>query len=277
MEQEKRFYFAANHANELSSIANTKMIDNSEELKTAIEDIKNSILMELQDGVEAVVLRGSLAYGGFIKGISDLDLVVFLKPQTAERASVLENLAGIASNKYGHLFSMVDISGVIFNDVWQNENNTRLYLNLKLTGITLYGADLIPKLPACVCDQTLLKKLYCQTLEDSADTLKKIDKAETIEYMGKQKGCDFLCVWFMRNIIRGFAVPVYLKKKVFTMHLTTCCYELSLLFPQHKELIEEIWLSERKPLQNWEELASLCRRALGLFKTVCADAWNGEF
>ncbi|MBR5236978.1 MAG: nucleotidyltransferase domain-containing protein [Clostridia bacterium] len=276
MEQEKRFYIPSNNANELTSIANAKMIEESEELKKAIDDIKNSIIAELNDDVKSIVLRGSLAYGGFIKKISDLDLVVFLNKHTADGESILEKIAGVASSKYSHLFQMVDISGVDFEDVCQNEKNTRLYLNLKLTGKTLYGADFISKLPPCICNPELLKKLYRQTVGDSAETLKMIDTAENIFYMGKQKGCDFLCVWFMRNIIRGFAVPIFLKKNIFSMHLTTCCYELSLLFPQYKELIEKIWHSERYPIHNWNELSLFCRKALELFEEVCNASWNGE-
>ena len=270
MEQEKRFYIPINNNNELMSIVTNGTVNTSVELYNAVEDITNNVVAELGEYIESIVLRGSLAYGGFINKISDLDLVVFLLDGAPEYVSVLEKMAGRASEKYRHLFSMVDISGVSFDEVC-DKKNTRLYLNLKLTGKTLYGKDLIVKLPPCFCNTELMTNLYRQTINDCVESLKMIDATHDIYYMGEYRGCDFLCVWFMRNLIRGFSVPLFLKKKIFTMHLTTCCYELKQLFPQHGKLIEKLWISERYPIQDWNELSLLCQEALDLFQYLCME------
>ncbi len=269
MENEKRFYIPMTSKNVLCSISRKENIEKElwHEIRQVVKEIKKIAGSLLR----SVVLRGSVAYGGFHKKLSDLDLVIFLKKTDTQMQEKIEQLSVAMSEKYSDLFSLVDLSVESFEDIATSIRCHRLWLNLKLTGITVEGEDVIGLLPDCIADIDTAKKIYMQTVMDSEECLAMIQNKQCMQYMGKKRGSEFLCVWYMRNMIRGFTALILREKGIFTMHLTTCCFEMSRLFPEKRKLIEKVWRAEREPLMSWEELRALAESSLAMYQ----DMWEG--
>ncbi len=266
MKEEKSFYIPDDGKGCLLSIAAEENI--TDNYRSILMQIVEDILEETDRNVESIVLRGSLAYGGFIEGISDLDLVIFPAKNADLSKERLGKLAAEESQRYKELFSLVDLSVEQIDRIGYDWTCNRLWLNLKLTGITIYGEDLLKNLPVCIKGKGLSDDIFRQTIKDSEECLEWISQKKKMHYMGEERGADFLCVWFMRNIIRGFGAVILQKKNIFTMHLTTCCLEMSKLYPEYEELILRVWTAERSPLKWWDELLQLCQEVLDMYRSL---------
>ena len=274
MEKEKRFYIPMSSENVLCSIAGEEKTD--EEIRCEIREITEQIKRVAGSTLRSVILRGSVAYGGFHRRLSDLDLVIFLWRQDAQIVSQIERLSVQMSRKYKDKFSLVDLSVESFDEIGRSVRSNRLWLNLKLTGITVEGEDLLPLLPECVADDQMAEKIYAQTILDSEECLKMIERKQSMYYMGMERGSEFLCVWYMRNMIRGFTALILREKGVFTMHLTTCCYEMIKLYPSDQALIEEVWKAERKPITSWDKLCELAEKSLMVYRRMWEEKRYAE-
>lgn len=274
MEKERRFYIPMTSEKVLCSIADREKID--EEIYCIVRKIAGQIKKTAGTALRSVVLRGSVAYGGFHRKLSDLDLVIFLWKQDAQIESQMEALSVSLSRKYSDIFSLVDLSVEAFDEIGTSVRSNRLWLNLKLTGITVEGEDLIPLLPECIADYLMAEKIFTQTILDSEECLKMIKEKRRMYYMGMERGSEFLCVWYMRNMIRGFTALILRERGVFTMHLTTCCYEMAGLYPRECSLIEEIWSAERNPISSWESLYDLAERSLTSYRRMWEEKEYAE-
>ena len=185
------------------TLGNISSIDNiSKENLHNINEIVSSIQKVLKESPYAIFLRGSLAYGRFIPGISDVDFVVIVPIKSEKVESQLAFLAGELTNKYRDWSSMIEISVYTPAEVLQPENN-RLYMNILLTGIQLAVNDYSPVFPMPILNSVLKNRIMSQTINDCRHTLDTISKRKPVMYMGESRGADFLCVWFMRDLIRG--------------------------------------------------------------------------
>ena len=212
----------------------------------------------------AVFLRGSLAYGRFMEGISDLDMVVFSDIfSEAERESAAQIANRFAIDSKGR-YSLIDISCVEINCLAQPQWN-RLYLNIALTGIELFNNGLDVRYPMPVFSTELSRIISIQTINDCTQTLENIKSRTSFNYMGIPRGSDFLSVWFARDYIRGLISFVMAKKKVFSLNVETCAYEFVCCFPQYRKITERIFEAERNPICNWQSLEQLTSEALRVY------------
>lgn len=218
----------------------------------------------------AVYLRGSLAYGGFIEGLSDLDMVVFSDSfSPGERDAVLqiaEEFMPLSNGRY----SLIDISCVEADCLHKPEWN-RLYLNIALTGIELYNSGLALQYLQPLFSTEMSRRIAAQTMSDCSQTLDRIEAGTSFEYMGRSRGTDFLCVWFARDYIRGLIAFVMPKKRVFSLHLETCAYEFACCFPQYREITEKIFKAERSPIADRQGLEQLAAKAMTVYSELSGE------
>lgn len=248
----------------------------------AIEQIVADILAELgSETVRSIVLRGSVACHTDLPGISDLDMVVFLHQDTPECESRLAALAAKETILWKSLFSLVDLSCAPYDLLLRRIDMHRLYLNLRLTGITIWGEDLISDLPEPVCNRALASRIARQTWLESLQTYEMIRNRQTVSYMGETRGCDFLCVWFLRSFCRGLIVPVMLRRPVFSLNVQTCAGLFAEEYPADSALAQQCRTFECTPLTQWNRLQELTEQCLNLYHRLClecdlAEAINEE-
>ena len=244
----------------------------AEMYQNAIHEIITDILTELgTDKVRSIVLRGSIACHSDIPGISDLDLVIFMHRHSEKACAVLAELAAKETYRWKKLVSLVDLSCERFDTLTTDIFYNRLYLNIKLTGITLWGEDLISLLPTIPYDPTLAKKIARQTWLESLQTYELICKKRKVSFMGEERGCDFLCVWFMRSFCRGLISMVMLKRDVFSLHVQSCAQLFEEQFPVYVPLAKRCRELECDPTTDWEELKEITTNALEIYRTLCEE------
>lgn len=235
----------------------------------AIYSIVKDIKLLCGDELCSVILRGSVAYGRFLPGISDLDMVIFLQKHNQETSNRLEALAVKEAEKWKTLFPTIDLSCANFDTLLTELCFNRLYLNLKLTGLTLWGDDLISLLPDAYCNRRMATRIARQTLADCLSTQKRIQEKQSVLYMGLARGCSFLCVWFLRDFCRGLIAPVMTQRQVFSLSVQTCCKEFLKSFPEYRSFITRCCLLEREPTNSWEELLVIAAHCIKLYQDVC--------
>lgn len=240
--------------------------------QNAISTIITDILEELgADKVRSIVLRGSIACHLDIPGISDLDLVIFLHQYSDRACTLLEELAAKETEHWRDLVSLVDLSCERFDLLTTDIFHNRLYLNLKLTGITLWGEDLISLLPEISHNRVLAERIARQTWLESLQTYELISGKQTVSFMGESRGCDFLCVWFMRSFCRGLISLVMLKRQVFSLHVQSCALLFEEQYPMHASLAKRCRELECAPTKDWEYLREVTTEALNVYHALCEE------
>lgn len=268
MKSEELVYIPIDNEKNLINIANIDYL--SEFDKEILDGIVSDIARIIPYGKGRIYLRGSLAYGKFVKGVSDMDLVVVSEFVTAESQKSLDSLIAQYNLKYADRYQLVDISYYPKEIFFVPENN-RLLMNILFTGILLYNNDLPLELPNLRFDKELQVRIAKQTINDCHATLEMIKNKRSIFYMNKKREADFLCVWFMRDLCRGLIALVMNKKEVFSLNVSTCCYEFSLTFPDYADFVLELWEAERFPCKEWEKLIPLAQNAINVYEKILKE------
>lgn len=232
------------------------------------EPIVNAIVADIVelcgDNLRSIILRGSVAYKNVLPGISDIDMVIILKQCGNEKQKELECLAAKEAGRFQQTFSTVDLSCYLFDECLKPENN-RLFLNLKLTGMVLWGEDVLEKLPTVYCDNMNAERIVQQTIRESVEVLDWIRNKKEMVFMGIKRGCSFLCVWFMRNYCRGLIAFTMCKRHKFALDIRTCCEEFMQEFPEHAGLTERCRKLEMDPTNDWDELLMVAEEATKMY------------
>lgn len=268
MKKEELVYIPIDEKKNLLNISDEKNLSSVD--REILGVIVKDIAKILPGGKGRIYIRGSLAYGRFLEGISDMDMVVVTDNITPESEKALEQLISEYNKKYADRYGIVDIS-YYPEDVFKDPKNNRLLMNILFTGILLYENDLCPELPTLSFSKELQKRIASQTLDDCRATLKTIENHTPVMYMDKQRGADFLCVWFMRDFCRGLIALVMNKKEVFSLNVSTCCYEFAKSFPDYEDFVLELWELERKPCNNWDTLAAVAKNALDVYEKLIKE------
>lgn len=251
-----------------SVLQNISSIENvSEDFQKILDIIVKKIVNLLPEKEGIIYLRGSLAYGNFIEQISDLDLVVFLREKNERVYSKINELVEQLNEEYNDLFSLIDVS-CYENEVLYMEDNNRLLMNIALTGIVLYEKNNKLDVPLLKFDKSLQNKIIRQTINDCHTTLKKIKNRQSVEYMGKVREANFLCVWYFRDYCRGLIALCMHKKRVFSLNVNTCCNIFSQVYPEYSNFVEKVRLLEKTPINNWDELYNICKNSLELYLEI---------
>lgn len=253
----------------MQSIAQTRIQESYEPvLRLICADILGLVG---EKNIRSIILRGSVACHTDIPGVSDLDLVIFPWTYSEELAGKLGELACEESERWGKLFSLVDLSCERFERLLTDVSYHRLYLNLKLTGVTLWGENLIARLPAPRCDRETALKIARQTWQESCETADHIFAQRHLPFMGEMRGCDFLCVWFLRSFCRGLIVPAMLSDQVFSLNVQTCAVVFAHKYPQYAKLADRCRQLECDPTDEWERLQEVTSECLELYRQVCVE------
>lgn len=252
----------------ISSISNI-----SDAHRIALNEIIAGIRSILTNRRYIIYLRGSLAYGGFITGISDIDIIIIMSDKVNGVEEQLVILASDCSLKFQKWCSLVDISIYTYEEVLLPENN-RLYLNITLTGVPLFIHGFTPNYPLPKLNAELKEKIIRQTLKDCYHTLCIIRKHKPIAYMGKLRGADFLCVWFMRDFLRGTIAFVMEEQQCFSLHVQTCATLFSLQYPEYVRLIQRIKKAESDPPDDWRLVESLANDAIKVYTALSKQVIN---
>lgn len=187
--------------------------------------IVDIIKLNIGDNLVSIYLRGSVARGLAIEGISDIDLYVIT---SSDPSLKIKKIIDAISNEILTQFLFVTRADIAF----YSRSRILTYkerILIKYRSYLLFGEDLSTNIP-------LLKPG-----DDTSLTLSRLesdlDKIHRELILGIYKECDtsLTCRWLAKRIVRSGLEIVATKESVYTRDLYKCWEYFSKYFPDHKQ------------------------------------------
>ncbi|SDL92721.1 nucleotidyltransferase domain-containing protein [Sediminibacillus halophilus] len=219
--------------------------------REVIQLINQSCLSYLPKETHSIYLRGSVARGLDIEGVSDVDVIIvtYSNPQDIDLDWV-EETEQFIDQKF-HFINGVELGFYPLSEVEESKYCSMIPFILKAYGICVYGKNLISKLPDYKPDSSLANEhlIHLSAL---------IDKAKH-ELMGNNDMEDIkdCCSWIMRIMVRaGFAL-VIVQERSYTRDLFPAYKLFSKHYPEKEsEMRTALWYAIN-PLSSSEEVLKL--------------------
>lgn len=196
-----------------------------EEWKPVIEDIVEIYKDRYGEKLHSVYLRGSVAKGQAILGVSDIDTYAYVDLPVSEIAAILQKEAKLLLEKYpfigdGELY-VKPIQGI-------NENNDIIFLN---QAICIYGKEVIvPKLKPG--KDTII---HIPNLHKRTNIVKRFFEKD----LGN-KEIEGQCVWAMKGLLRSGCELVMERSGKYTRDLYPCYEVFSEYYPEKQQEMREV-------------------------------------
>ncbi len=213
--------------------------------QVVIEKVVNLYHEEYKHHLHSIYVRGSVARGMAVDGISDLDTFALVNHPTFLRWQNADNQVEVA----GKLAAQFDfVNGVEMNIASYHTDfynkNPRLAMILKTQSLCVFGENIAPELPRFRANKEMC--LNTKWLKEDVEAfLKKIKiQSNTLED----------CRTMMKVWIRvGFEV-VMEREKRFTSDLYLCYRTFSKYYPQHEKAMKQALIWYLNPITDGEQL-----------------------
>lgn len=219
--------------------------------RETIEHVKTQLVELLGDNLHSIYLRGSVPLGTAIPGISDLDLLLFVKERIDD--SALPSLYKMRDPQYVDpaIFTRVDFSVFPLSalplstqaDSYHPQKvrveNYNLAFTIKTQCLSIYGENLAEKIPPFKpCTE-----LAFSTIISAFDVFKYADNHLKTPETAHSANLPQHISKIMKSIIRKSFAFVLIKENTFTRDLGLCCELFCKHYPQ--------WEDEMKKVLGW--------------------------
>ena len=230
----------------------------------AVNFIKEAYIKHLGKRLHSVYIRGSIARGLAIEGISDLDSFALLRGNPPKKKNELE-WAEKVSEQYMKRFPFSARPEIWFNREEPFCKNLEEKWWLKLGAVCIYGENLIPRIPP-VKLETIVAKLKFQSdyiseiISYLHEGIEDADPEQTKAY----------CTWICKRFLRAGMVLVVSRAKVFSRDLYYCYELFANFYPQQEATMRQALEYALNPTESKEILLPFVKR-LGEFLSQEAD------
>lgn len=230
----------------------------------AVNFIKKAYIKHLGKRLHSVYIRGSVARGLAVEGISDLDSFAILRGNPPKKKNELDWTKKV-SEQYMERFPFSARPEIWFNREAAFLKNPKGYWWLKLGAVCIHGENLIPRIPA-VKLETLATHLEFQgdyiskIVREFHQGIKNADQEHTKEY------CKGICKEFLRA---GMAL-VMSRSKGFSRDLYYCYELFARFYPQQDTIMRQALEYALNPTANKETLLPFVNK-LGEFLSQEAE------
>lgn len=174
---------------------------------------------KISDNIHSIYLRGSVAKGIAVHGISDIDLIVLVgKSITSEiKIFLYKDLEKQVCKNFPF------IKGIECHDQsLESLNKASVQFMFKTQCVCIYGEDIIPDLPKFKIDKNAIS--HSRSLaKDIQDTLEG----------------NHSCGWIMKRIVRVGLEICMLEEQVYTRDLYPCYKVFSKYYPEWQAIMTE--------------------------------------
>ena len=227
-----------NHPRELKNIGDFVTVDNNgylvktvslyslqEELRPLIRECTSIILSIIGSNTHSIYIRGSVAKGTFLAGISDLD--VFIVSREIINSDLLKK---VAKSFYEINEGWKSVVGIEFSYMSASKLVKTKSPIYKYQTVCVYGDDLTPLMPS---------------LRPGVDTtvhlLKIIDRVQEsypkVEEMTSQEEIKSFSIWIAKSLIRSSHELVAQDLRRFARDIYPCLEGASHFYPEQRELL----------------------------------------
>ena len=232
----------------------------------AVDFIKEAYIEHLGDRLHSVYVRGSVARGLAVEGISDLDSVALVHgnpPQARERLS----WAGEVREKYLKRFPFSDRPEIWIDWVGPLLDNLEdKGMSLKLEYVCVHGEDVVARIPPvqlkALAKKVKLRREYIESIV--GEVREDVAKSEHPEFVKKE------CKWICKRFLRAGSRLVIARTQKYTRDLYYCYELFSNVYPQQEPLMRRALELALNPTTDANELIPLVDE-LGAFLAQEAD------
>lgn len=230
----------------------------------AVNFIKEAYIKHLGKRLHSVYIRGSIARGLAVEGISDLDSFAILRGNPPKKKNELD-WAKKVGEQYMKRFPFSARPEIWFNREEPFCKDLEGKWLLKLSAVCIHGENLIPYIPP-VKLETIAANLKFQSdyiseiVSHFREGIKDAESEQIKAY----------CTWICKRFLRAGMALVVSRAKVFSRDLYYC-YELFFKFyPQEEATMRQALEYALNPIENKEILLPFVKR-LGEFLSQEAD------
>jgi len=192
--------------------------------REAVEEIKQAYLDNTKDSLKSIYVRGSVAKGEAIEGISDIDTLAVITKDIDK--SWIKPIRKTLDTKF--TFSTgVEFSFLQYDELLNSDNLANYKFLIKTQSVCIYGDDISDEIEnfksdidtANILIPKNLKIVFENTIKGIVDNSDKEDIREW-------------CRWVMKRILRAGFVLVMDQEKVFTRDLYPSYKIFSKYYPE---------------------------------------------
>ena len=235
----------------------------------AVNFVKEAYIKHLGKSLHSVYIRGSVARGLAVEGLSDIDTFALVRGNPLKTENDRDWVKQV-SEQYMKCFPFSHRPEIWFYGKEPFSENLEEKWWLKVGAVCICGEDLIPRIPPVklervVADSQFERDYITRIVQRVHEGAKQYPEPERI-----QTGCRWICKRFLRA---GMDL-VLSRSKVFTRDLYYCYEEFAKFYPQQDAAMWQALEYAINPTGNLEELLPLIEE-LGDFLAQEADAVFG--
>lgn len=192
-----------------------------------IEKIKNSYINHFGKKIHSIYLRGSVARGNSVDGLSDIDTfaVIYDLEERWKMAEWQPNLQLELQEEYPFIQEVEIMMTPYFEDFYQK--NPRLGMIIKTQSLCIFGNNLDEKIPPFLPNEKMIINLTWL-------------KEDINDFLQKEKMTNRDCQEITKILIRSGFELVMEKEQKFTTDLYWCYNIFSKYFPEKENEMREI-------------------------------------
>ncbi len=218
--------------------------------KPVIEEIKKVYLENFGEKIHSIYIRGSVAKGEAVEGISDVDSFAVVRNKEDEvDESILEGLETQIENKFP--FVQGAEMGVI--SLGRLDNRSSFKMMIKTQAVCIYGEDLSNEIAPYKIDKGLF--IHSHNLEKSITSTIK-----GLEEMQDKSEIEEKCRWIMKNILRSGCEIVITRSQKYTRDLYPCYKVFAEYYPEHEAEMKEVLTLAISPTEDKEKIVEVLER-----------------
>lgn len=227
----------------------------------AVNFVKDAYIQHLGDQLHSVYIRGSVARGLAVEGLSDLDSFALVHGHRPKEKKAL-TWAGEVRKEYRKRFpfSVRPEIWIEWASLLLDNLQTGAWWWMKIGSVCVHGEDLIPQIPPVkletIVERSKIQPQYItKMVKDVQDALKKNNDIEhTKDY----------CRWICKEFLRAGSSLVIARAKGFTRDLYHCYALFAQFYPQQEKAMYQALEFSLNPTGNRDELAPFVDK-LGTF------------
>jgi len=213
-----------------------------------VGEVKQRYIKHLGNDLHSIYVRGSVARGGAIEGISDIDTIAVMlrEPQAAD----FKWGEGVErSLKQDYPFSTgAEIYLISYHKLFEGDEMWKTRFIIKTQSACVAGEDLakdISTYKANLNTASHLREDFKKVFENTKKSLSNNPNKETVKWW---------CRWAMKRIIRGGFVLIMDREQAFSRDLYPCYKLFSKYFPDQEPAMEKALDLAINPTSDANEL-----------------------
>jgi len=213
----------------------------------AVEDVKNALLTHVGARVHSIYVRGSVAKGAAVVGVSDLDMFAIVYDDFDDiDMSWSDEFNLTQSSKYPFIRG-IETGIAPLEKVLGEKPVQALRFLLKTQSVCVWGNDLIPQIEGFSPGIYLTDGIH--DFEENVGNI-----IAGISDINDKDRLDSICMWIMKQVVRTGFLLVAEKERTFTRDLFPCYQRFCRYYPEYEAEMTFALQSAIGPQCSKEEL-----------------------